>query len=79
LRFLEREMVEQSELFANIFLSKFPIAHKTLRPKIAMRGMNAIRNRRILGCGEKQVNALGSYVFPNGECQKAGRCCPESR
>jgi hypothetical protein len=56
LLFLERKMMQQSELFGDILLSKFPIAHKTLRPKIAVQLMNGIRDRRILGCVRTQVN-----------------------
>src|SRR5260370_3071787 len=57
LRLLEREMMQQSQFFGDILLSKFPIAHKTLRPKIAMQLMNGIQDRRILGSARDQVNA----------------------
>ncbi len=57
LRLLEREMMEQSQFLGDILLSKFPIAHKTLRPKIAVQLMNRIWDRRILGCARDQVNA----------------------
>src|SRR5258708_38711325 len=57
LRLLEREMMQQSQFFGDILLSKLPIAHKTLRPKIAMQVMNGIQDRRILGSARDQVNA----------------------
>src|SRR6266849_6157911 len=43
-RFFEREMVEQSELFGNVFLGKFPIAHKFLRrEKLPCTGTRAMQ------------------------------------
>jgi len=50
-------MMQQSQFLGDILLSKFPIAHKTLRPKIAVQLMNGIQDRRILGCARDQVNA----------------------
>jgi hypothetical protein len=53
-------MVELRKLFGNIFLGKFPIAHKPLhRAELQDTGKNAFRTGEILGRTVRQVNEEG--------------------